>query len=55
MSTDEIAEWLTSLVNDIRQNCKPTLLAYAFPGAVSIEGSEHLGMGAILVGQNIRK
>ena len=55
MESNDISEWLTSLVKEIRQTYKPTLMAYAFPGPVSLEGSEHRGLSAILIGQIIRK
>jgi hypothetical protein len=55
VSYDEITEWLSSLVSHIKINHNPTLLSYAFPGPVTLEGSDQLGLGVILYGSCVSR
>lgn len=46
----EVSDWLRSFTKDLRSRYSPTLMAYAFPGQVTLEGSPNLGLGVILMG-----
>lgn len=48
---EEIAELIEKLISEIKNDHSPSLLSYAFPGPVELEGSKSLGLGVILVGE----
>lgn len=50
LSESQIADKLQDLVEYIKSELDPTLLAYAFPGPISLEGSPNIGLGVILIG-----
>jgi|TARA_Y100000310_G_C20424123_1_gene688156 hypothetical protein len=50
MVDDEISTHLELLIERIKTEFQPTFMAYAFPGEVTLEGSPHYGLGAIVIG-----
>lgn len=50
LSQDDISLILKDMIKEIKLVHNPTLLAYTFPGPVSLEGSPNFGLGVILMG-----
>ena len=50
VSNEFITQELEGLVAFIKSEFDPSLLAYAFPGPVTLEGSPNYGLGVILIG-----
>lgn len=50
ISNEDISKELKKVVAFIKAEFEPTLLSYAFPGPVTLEGSPNYSLGVILVG-----